>query len=88
MKKEEISRIVREFRENVCSIDDKEVEEVLSSCRRKISIIGKAEEYMEFLLPDELKNYCIRRAINATTALRKLEKEGLICVQCVGTTHV
>lgn len=87
MKKEEISKIVREFRENVCRIDDEEVEEVIELCKRKIFISGKTEDYMEFLLPDELKHYCIRRAINATTILRKMQKEGAICARCVGAIH-
>lgn len=87
MSQEEIAEIVDSFRNEVCDISDEEVEEVLALCRRKIRITGQKENYMKLLLPDELKNYIFRRAVNATTALRRMEKEGVICVQCAGAIH-
>lgn len=88
MNQTEIDDIIAEFREKVCdNISDEEAAEVVSLCVRKIEITGQKEDYMKLLLPDELKNYVIRRAINATTFLRQMEKEGLICVKCVEATH-
>lgn len=87
MSREEIAEVVNSFRNEVCDISDEEVEEVLRLCRRKIEITGQKESYMKLLLPDELRNYIFRRAVNATTMLRQMEKEGLICVQCAGVIH-
>lgn len=87
MSREEIVNIVSDFRKNVCDISDEEVQEVVNICIRKIEITDQPEEYMKLLLPDELKNYVFRRAVNATTAHRQMEKEGVICVQCVGAIH-
>ena len=88
MSQERIAEIVADFRKNICEISDEEVEEVLKLCRRKMEITGKEDGYLKLLLPDELKNHVFRRAINATTMLRQMEKEGLLCVQCVGVTPV
>lgn len=87
MSQEEIKEIVDNFRNEVCDISNEEVDEVIRLCERKIEITGQPKDYMKFLLPDELRNYIFRRAVNATTMLRQMEKEGLICVQCVGAIH-
>lgn len=87
MSREEIEGIVDSFRNEVCDISDEEAGEVIRLCERKIEITGQAEDYMKLLLPDELRNYIFRRAVNATTELRQMVKEGLICVQCVGVIH-
>lgn len=84
MSREEIAEIVAGFRKTTCEISDEEVEEVLRLCKRKMEITGKDESYLELLLPDELRNHIFRRAVNATTILRQMEKEGMICVQCAG----
>lgn len=87
MSREKIAEIVADFREKHCEISDEEVADVLRLCKRKIEITGKDEGYLELLFPDELRNHIFRRAINATTILRQMEKEGMICVQCAGVTH-
>lgn len=87
MDQEEVDRIVQEFRETVCDISDEEADGVINLCKRKIALTGQKDDYMKLLLPDELKNYLFRRAVNATTILRQMEKEGIICVQCVGAAH-
>ena len=87
MRQEETDSIVQEFRETVCDISDDEAGEVIDLCKRKIALTGKTDDYMKLLLPDELKNYVFRRAVYATTILRQMEKEGMICVQCVGAIH-
>lgn len=88
MSQAEIEEIVSEFRKSTYNISDEDVEDVLDLCRRKIEITGQSEDYMRLLLPDELKNHCCRMAVNATTILRRMEKERLICVQCVGVIPV
>lgn len=87
MSREEIDIIVAEFREQVCAIDNDEAEFVIELCKRKIQLTKQSEDYMKVLLPDELRNYCLRRAINATTILRKLEKEGFMCARCAEAIH-
>lgn len=87
MSREEIAEIVADFRESTCEISDEEVEDVLKLCRRKMEITGKEDSYLKLLLPDELRNHIFRRAINATTMLRQMEKEGIVCVQCAGVIH-
>ena len=84
MNPKEIENIVEDFRKTVCSnISDAEVESVLNLCVRKIELTGQNKDYMSLLLPDELKNYVIRRAITATTLLRQLRKEDSECAVCV-----
>ena len=80
MSKAEIEEIVSEFRKSIYNISDEDVEDVLELSRRKIEITGQLEDYMKMLLPDELKNHCLRMAVNATTIFRRMEKEGLMCV--------
>lgn len=87
MDQKEIDRIVQEFRETVCAISDDEVKEVIDFCKRKMALTGQKDDYMKLLLPDELKNYLFRRSVNATTILRQMKREGMICVQCAGVAH-
>lgn len=83
MEKKEIEDIVSEFRESTCDISDEEVQDVLKLCKRKIEITDQAEDYMKLLLPDELKNYCFRRAVNAVSFIRTVERECAGCAVCV-----
>lgn len=75
MSQTEIDGVVTEFRETVCGISDEEAEQVIELCRRKIKSTDQSDGYMELLLPDEMKNYVFRRAVNAVTAIRKMERE-------------
>lgn len=76
MSRKEIEKIVDEFRSEICEISDEEVEEVIRLCERKIEITRQAEDYIKLLMLDELRNYIFRRAVNATTELRQIGKEG------------
>lgn len=71
--------VVKEYRKNGVFITDREAEEVYGHCLRKMEFcrIGSWEEYLQLLYADEVRNYLFRRAVNATTMLRKLEKEGI-----------
>lgn len=70
MSQTEINEIVSEFRKSTYDISEEEVKIVLELCRRKIELTGKTHEYMKLLLPDELKNHCLRRVINAVSFCR------------------
>nr|DAS41894.1 MAG TPA: hypothetical protein [Caudoviricetes sp.] len=61
-------------------ITDEEAEEVYMYCLRKMEVaeVEVPEEYINLLYPDELKNYILRRGINACTILRQMEDA--ICV--------
>lgn len=83
MSQKEIEEIVADFRTTTCDISNDEVAEVLKLCYRKMEISGKAEDYLRLLLPDELKNHCFRRAVNATSLLMLLERECDGCAVCV-----
>lgn len=83
MNKAETESIVADFRKNVCDISDEEVEMVMDLCSRKIKLTGKNEDYLVYLLPDELKNHVFRNAVNATTILRQIRKRCAECAVCV-----
>ena len=83
MSKTVIERIVSDFRKNVCEISDEEVETVLNLCSRKMKLTGKNEDYLAYLLPDELKNHVFRNAVNATSILRQIGKRCAECAACV-----
>lgn len=61
-------------------ITDEEAEEVYIYCLRKMEVakVEVPEEYINLLYPDELKHYILRRWVNASTILRKIEDA--ICV--------
>lgn len=83
MSQAEIEGIIAEFRETTCDISEEDVENVLRLCRKKIEITGKPEDYMELLLPDELKNYCFRMAVNAISFIKISGEECRECAVCV-----
>lgn len=74
---EEIQSIITEWRNKDVPISDEEAEYILRYCNRKMEVckIENREEYLPLLYVDEVKNYLFRRTVNATTILRKLEKE-------------
>lgn len=53
-------------------------------CCRKMEAakVENKKEYLPVLFEDEIRNYFIREATNATTMLGQLEKEGSVCVMC------
>ena len=71
----ELLEVVNEYRSNGITITDEEAEKVYDLCLRKIEInrIEDKEKYMSVLFRNEIKNYLFRRAVNATTILRKGE---------------
>lgn len=76
MDQAKIEKMVDKFRKTVCDINNKEVAVVLKLCRRKMELSGKEESYLEFFLPDELKNYCLRRSLNAISLSKNIRQEG------------
>lgn len=77
MVNEGLMEIIGKWRNKDVPISDKEAEYILWYCNRKMDVCktGNREEYLPLLYADEVKNYLFRRAVNATTILRKLEKE-------------
>ncbi len=68
-----ISEIVAEFRKSIFDISDIEVEELIQYSVRKMKSNGITDiEYLPLLFEDEIKNYALRNAINATTELRRI----------------
>lgn len=78
-----INEVVAEFRKSGIKISDKEVKEVVELCEKKIKLTCQKPEYMELLLPDELRNYCYRKAVNTITLFGEFEREDERCVACV-----
>lgn len=74
---EALQEIITEWRNKDIPISDEETEYILRYCNRKMDVCKteNREEYLPLLYADEVKNYLFRRAVNATTMLRKLEKE-------------
>lgn len=71
--------IVGEYRSKGVPITDEEAEEVCEFCYRKMEagkVKGK-EEYLLFLFADEIRNYLLRLAVNATTALWMMGEEAV-----------
>ena len=71
---EELKRITAGFRGTAGGVTDSEADEIFRLCLRKMEICGieNREEYLPFLFRDEVKNFIIRRGINAITALRRM----------------
>ncbi len=74
---EAFQEIITEWRSKDVPISDEEAECILLYCNRKMDVCKteNREEYLLLLYVDEVRNYLFRRAVNATTMLRKLEKE-------------
>lgn len=77
---EQLQGMVDGYREKGIHIADEESEFVLWLCKRKMEIckVENQEEYLPLLFADELKNLLVRRSVNATTFLRKMEAEGYV----------
>ncbi len=69
--------IVGEYRDAGVPITDEEAESVCEFCFRKMEVgkIENKEEYLPLLFADEIRNYLLRLAINATTMLRIIGEE-------------
>lgn len=80
---EEAEVIIEKFRQDTYNISDEELAEVLNLCRRKMDLTGQSDGYLLLLLPDELKNYCIRLAVNAKTSLKIMGRGLEECAVCV-----
>lgn len=48
-------------------LEDSEFEKVVAYARRKAEVSGKDESYMPYLLPDVIREWVTRQAINAVT---------------------
>lgn len=83
MEDEQVKHIVENFRQEIYPIDDEGVTEVLEFCKRKMEISKKPENYLYLLLQDELKNYCVRLAVNITGIQNLMERRCLECALCV-----
>ncbi len=57
------------------TLTDKEFLHVVFICTRKIELNGLEADYMNILLPDEIKHYAIRRGVNIITlAVKEMEE--------------
>ncbi len=69
-------RIRKEVEQNErITLTDKEFLNVVFLCTRKIELNRLDADYMNVLLPDEIRHYAIRREVNTITFLvRKMEE--------------
>ena len=74
---EELKRITAGFNKTAGGVTDGEADEIFRICLRKMEICGieNQEKYLPLLFRDEVKNFIIRRGINAVTALRRMGVE-------------
>lgn len=81
---ERIEEIVAEYENKGIHVSQELVDYLIWFCYRKMEVakVGNKEEYLPLLFEDEIKNHFFRESINATTILRQLEKEGVICAIC------
>ena len=56
-------------------LSEQEIDKVKYICKKKMKLNNKPDDYMNLLLPDELKNYCIRNAVNFRSLSRIALKE-------------
>lgn len=59
-------------------LDDGTFQELVVYARRKAKSAGKSENYLPFLLPDVIREWFIRRSINAVT-ITAMEIEKIYC---------
>lgn len=64
-----------EAAQNGITLTDREFLEVVYLCTRKIEMNGLEADYMNLLLPDEIRHYAIRREVNKITFLVIRETE-------------
>lgn len=56
-------------------VDDDTFKELIEYARRKVKVSGYDESYLPFLLPDVIKEWYIRRAINIySKAMMQIQK--------------
>ena len=56
-------------------VDDDTFQELIEYARRKAKVAGRDESYLPFLLPDVIKEWYIRRAINVySIAMMQIQK--------------
>lgn len=81
---ERIEEIVAEYVGKGIHVSQETVEYLIWYCNRKMDVAGikDREEYLPLLFEDEMRYYFLREAVNATTMLRNLEKEGMLCEKC------
>lgn len=74
---QQLLEIVGEYRDRGVPITDQEAENVCDYCYRKMEAgkIENREEYLPLLFEDEMRNYLLRLAVNATTMLRTMGEE-------------
>jgi hypothetical protein len=67
--KEEADRIRKEMENQGYILSEPEYEIILGHTTRKLEVNGKDEEYLQYLLPDEIKDYFFRITVNAASLL-------------------
>lgn len=74
---EELRQIAEGFRDVGGGVSEDEAEGILECSLRKMEVCGIKDRsgYLPLLFRDEVKNYIIRRGINAITALRRMGVE-------------
>lgn len=74
---DELKDTVNSYRNKGVDIQDDETEMVYQLCQRKMVVgkISNKEEYLPILFKDELRNYLLRRVVNAVSLVRMMEKE-------------
>ncbi len=76
---QELWKVVGRCRDKGMLLSDCEAEKVCCYCYRKMEAAGirEQEEYLPVLYENELRDYLLRRAVNATTVLQMIGKEML-----------
>lgn len=68
-------RIRKESEQERITLTDKEFSNVVYICTRKIELNVLDADYMNILLPDEIRHYAIRREVNTITFVLKEMEE-------------
>ena len=71
----EYDKIRKEAEQERITLTDKEFLNVVFVCTRKIELNGLNADYMNILLPDEIRHYAIRREVNTITFVLKEMEE-------------
>ena len=83
----EYQDIRRELEADSFRLEDEEYAEVVEYARRKAKTAGKDESYMPYLLPDVIREWLTRKAINSFTfAVMEIEKIFKQEVNCNGSS--
>lgn len=67
--------IRKEAEQHGIILTNQEFQNVIKLCNRKIKMNRLGADYMELLLPDEIKHYAFRREVNKTTFMLFRETE-------------